>query len=165
MAEEGIRALAAALPQVVERPDDCAARSEAQYGAWLCGMVLGSAGMALHHKLCHTLGGAFDLPHAETHAVILPYATAYNAVAAPAAVLRICRALGVSEDAAGSLFDLARRLHAPASLHALGLPESALARAADLAVESMYWNPRPVEREAVLELLTQAWHGTRPTSR
>jgi alcohol dehydrogenase class IV len=164
MAEEGIRALAGALPQVVAHPDDVQVRSEAQYGAWLCAMVLGSAGMALHHKLCHTLGGAFDLPHAETHAVILPYATAYNAVAAPAAVVRLCRALGVSGDAAGGLFDLARQLHAPASLRVLGLPEDALMHAADLAVESMYWNPRPVERDAVLELLTQAWHGNRPTS-
>jgi alcohol dehydrogenase class IV len=164
MAEEGIRSLAAALPRVVERPDDLEVRSQAQYGAWLCAMVLGSAGMALHHKLCHTLGGAFDLPHAETHAVILPYATAYNAAAVPDAMSRLNRALGVSGNAAGALFDLARRLHAPVSLQALGLPENALARAADLAVESMYWNPRPVERDAAFELLTQAWRGTRPTS-
>jgi alcohol dehydrogenase class IV len=164
MAEEGIRALAAALPQVVEHPQDVAARSDAQYGAWLCGMVLANAGMALHHKLCHTLGGSFDLPHAETHAVILPYATAYNAAAAPDATARLRRALAVTDNVAGALFDLGRRLHAPASLRSLGLPHSALSRAADLAVESPYWNPRPVERGAVLELLTMAWHGTRPSS-
>ena len=71
MAEEGVRALAQALPRIVDRPGDIEARSDALYGAWLCGTVLGSAGMALHHKLCHTLGGAFNLPHAETHTCLL----------------------------------------------------------------------------------------------
>jgi alcohol dehydrogenase class IV len=83
LAEEGIRALAQALPQVKADPADIAARELAQYGAWLCGTVLGNVGMALHHKLCHTLGGSFNLPHAETHAVILPHAIAYNAAAVP----------------------------------------------------------------------------------
>ncbi|MEF9602317.1 iron-containing alcohol dehydrogenase, partial [Paracoccus sp. PXZ] len=72
-----------ALPRVVAAPGDLAARGETLYGAWLCGSVLGQVGMALHHKLCHTLGGSFDLPHAETHAVILPHAIAYNAQAVP----------------------------------------------------------------------------------
>ncbi len=55
---------------------------KALYGAWLGGMALGAVGMALHHKLCHTLGGSFNLPHAETHTVMLPHATAYTAPAA-----------------------------------------------------------------------------------
>ncbi len=102
MAEEGIRALAAALPRIVDDPTDVAARSDAQYGAWLCATVLAGAGMALHHKLCHTLGGSFNLPHAETHAVILPHATHYNSAAAPEAMQRLCRALGVRDNPAGA---------------------------------------------------------------
>jgi alcohol dehydrogenase class IV len=83
MAEEGIAALARSLPVLVDAASDLAARSDALYGAWLCGACLGAVGMALHHKLCHTLGGSFDLPHAETHAVVLPHAVAYNSAAAP----------------------------------------------------------------------------------
>ena len=105
MAEEGIRALGRSLPVVVRDPGDIAARGDALYGAWLGGTVLGAVGMAIHHKLCHTLGGTFDLPHAETHAIVLPHATAYNAAAAPEAMKRICRALGV-DDAPQGLYDL-----------------------------------------------------------
>jgi alcohol dehydrogenase class IV len=162
MAEDGVRALAHALPRIVDIPADVEARSDALYGAWLCGTVLGSAGMALHHKLCHTLGGTFDLPHAETHAVVLPHATAYNAPAAPDAMQRLSRALGVTGHPAAALFDLGVRLGAPASLKALGLPQSALDRAADLAVENPYWNPRPIEREGIRALLDAAWNGDRP---
>ena len=103
MAEEGLRALAASLPTIVRDPSDVAAREGAQYGAWLCGMCLGAVGMALHHKLCHVLGGTFDLPHAETHAIVLPHAAAYNSAAAPEAMTRVARALGVAEAAARSL--------------------------------------------------------------
>jgi len=81
LAEEGIRALYRTLEVISDKPSDVAARREALFGAWLCGTSLGSVGMALHHKLCHTLGGTFDLPHAETHTVLLPYVTAFNAVA------------------------------------------------------------------------------------
>jgi hypothetical protein len=82
MALEGLRAFRDALPRVLDNPADLHARGETLYGAWLCGTVLGTVGMALHHKLCHTLGGSFDLPHAETHSVILPHAIAYNEQAA-----------------------------------------------------------------------------------
>ncbi len=88
MAEEGIAALARALPRITRNRGDREARSGALYGAWLCGVCLGTVGMALHHKLCHALGGSFGLPHAETHAIVLPHATAYNASAAPAAMAR-----------------------------------------------------------------------------
>jgi len=94
IAEEGIRAMAQALPRIHRSPQDIEARSDALYGAWLCGTVLGNVGMALHHKLCHTLGGSFNLPHAEVHAVVLPHAIAYNAPAIPQAIERMARALG-----------------------------------------------------------------------
>ena len=161
MAEEGIRALATALPAIARDPGDRDARSDALYGAWLCGVVLGSVGMALHHKLCHTLGGTFDLPHADTHTVILPHAAAYNAAAAPQAMARVARALGVP-DAPQGLYDLAVRLGAPLALKDIGMPEDGLDRAADLAVADPYWNPRPIERAAVRALLDDAFFGRPP---
>jgi alcohol dehydrogenase class IV len=161
MAEEGIRALGSALPRIIRDPADREARSDALYGAWLCGVVLGSVGMALHHKLCHTLGGTFDLPHAETHTVVLPHAVAYNAPAAPEAMARVAKALGV-KDAPQGLYDLAKGLGAPVALKDIGMPESGLDRAADLAVANPYWNPRPIERGAIRALLDDAFHGRRP---
>jgi alcohol dehydrogenase class IV len=158
MAEEGIRALGAALPRIMRDPGDRGARSDALYGAWLCGVVLGSVGMALHHKLCHTLGGTFDLPHAETHTVILPHAAAYNAAAAPMAMARVARALGVA-DAPLGLHDLVRRLGGPTSLAAIGMPQEGLDRAADLAAANPYWNPRPIARPAIRRLLDDAFFG------
>lgn len=164
MAEEGLRALAGALPVLRQRPRDEIARSDALYGAWLCGAVLGQVAMALHHKLCHVLGGSFNLPHAEVHTVVLPQATAFNADAAPQAMARVARALGCSHAAQG-LFDLARDNGAPVSLRALGMAEADLDRAADLAAAQPYANPRPVgpaQRDALRELLQRAWDGTRP---
>lgn len=161
MAEEGIRAMAASLPAIVQHPRDLEARSQALYAAWLGGVALGSVGMALHHKLCHTLGGSFNLPHAETHTVILPHAVAYNAAAAPEAIRRVARALGTDSAAAG-LYDLAARLNAPLSLAALNMRRQDLDRAADLAVENPYYNPQPVTRAGVRVLLQNAFDGVRP---
>ncbi len=155
MAEEGIRALASALPR------GKAGHDEALYGAWLCGTVLGSASMALHHKLCHVLGGTFDLPHAETHTVILPHATSYNAPGSPDAMARIMRALGTAS-AAGGLHDLSKRLNAPLTLKDLGMPEEGLDKAADIAAANPYPNPTPIGREAIRKLLDDAYHGRRP---
>jgi maleylacetate reductase len=167
MAEEGIRAMARALPAIRRSPADTEARSDAQYGAWLCGSVLGSVGMAVHHKLCHTLGGSFNLPHAEVHTVILPHAMAFNAQAVPEVMQRIERALGVQGQcsAAAGLYDLARFNGAPVSLKEIGMPESELDRAADIAVAQPYWNPRPFgaeQRDDIRQLLQHAFDGVRP---
>lgn len=161
MAEQGVAALGRALPSIVADPGDRAARSQALYGAWLCGVCLGSVGMALHHKLCHVLGGTFDLPHAETHAVILPYAMAYNALAVPDAMARMARAIG-AHDLPTGLFELGRRLGTPPSLAAIGMPWEGLDLAADLIVANPYRNPRPVERGAMRSLLVAAFHGAPP---
>lgn len=161
VAEEGIRAFAQSLPVVVRDPANLEARSQALYGAWLGGMALGAVGMALHHKLCHTLGGTFNLPHAETHTVVLPHAVAYNAPAVPEAMSRVARALG-TESAAQGIYDLAVSLGAPTSLAAIGMKAEDLDRAADLAVENPYFNPRPVTRDAIRRLLQDAFEGRRP---
>ena len=162
MAEEGVRALGSALPRIARDPGDREARSDALYGAWLCGVVLGSVGMALHHKLCHTLGGTFNLPHAETHTVVLPHAAAYNAGAAPQAMARVARALGV-KDAPQGLYDLAASLGAPVALKAIGMPQDGLDRAADLAVANPYWNPAPLEASRLRRLLEDAYEGRAPS--
>ena len=163
MAEEGIRAMAQGLPRIVKNPEDSEARSDVLYGAWLAGTVLGSVGMALHHKLCHTLGGSFNLPHAQVHTVILPYATAYNSDAAPEAMEAIKRALD-AKDAAGGLFDLNKSLDAPVSLEAIGMQESDLEQAAEIASSNPYFNPRKVTREGIVDLLRCAYEGRRPES-
>lgn len=163
MAEEGIRALAHALPVIAAKPDDRTARSEALYGAWLCGVCLGTVGMALHHKLCHTLGGTFDLPHAETHTIVLPHVLAYNALAVPEAMAWISRAIGAA-DAAQGLYDLAKRLGTKLALRDIGMPEAGIDEAADLAVTNAYWNPRPLERNAIRDLIARAWAGKPPVA-
>lgn len=162
LAEEGIRALAQSLPMIAVDPTDIAARSDALYGAWLCGAVLGNVGMSLHHKLCHTLGGSYNLPHAQTHTIVLPHALAYNAAAAPNAMRRIARALDTGNAALG-MYELAHRLGAPTALKEIGLRESDLDRCADIASQNAYWNPRPVERHAIRALLDDAYNGRAPT--
>jgi maleylacetate reductase len=165
MAEEGARALAAAIPRVVADGSDVEARGEAQYGAWLCGAVLAATTMSLHHKLCHTLGGTLDLPHAPTHTVVLPHALAYNQPAAPEAVAAVSRALGGADDPARELWELAGRLGAPRSLAELGMKEVDIPRIAELAVANPYANPRPVTRDGVEALLRTAWAGDPPAAR
>jgi len=161
MAEEGIARLSKSLPKISLDPLDLDARTDALRGAWLCGQCLASVGMALHHKLCHTLGGSFDLPHAETHTAVLPHATAYNASADAAAMRQIADALGV-ESAPTGLYELGKKVNATMALRDLGLQESDIERAADLAVQNPYWNPRPIERAAILDLLRRAWAGSAP---
>lgn len=160
MAAEGIRALTRALPAITRDPGDRAARHDALYGAWLCGICLGAVGMALHHKLCHTLGGSFDLPHAETHTLILPHALAYNAPAVPEAMMRLRAVLG--DDPAQALYDLGHAVGAPMSLAALGMPEDGIGRAVDLALENPYWNPRPLDRDGLTTLISRAHAGLAP---
>ena len=161
LAEQAIGILAQALRRITQNPQDREARADALYGAWACGTCLGSVGMALHHKLCHVLGGSFGLPHAETHTVVLPHAVAFNASAAPEAMARVAHALGATEAAQG-LFELAGDLGAPRSLGEIGMPEGGLDDAADLAVASPYGNPRPIEREVIRALLQDAYDGRPP---
>jgi len=165
LAEEGIRALSKGLPAVVKEPSNMETRSLALYGAWLGGTVLGAVGMALHHKLCHILGGAFNLPHSETHTVLLPHVTAYNALAAAQPMERVARAVsgkGGAKSAALALYDLEASMGAPLSLKSLGLKQEGLDQAADLAVRSASYNPRPLTKEGIQTLLEDAFEGRPP---
>jgi len=160
MAEEGIRALAVSLPKIKTKPQDLDARTDALYGAWLAGVALGAAGMALHHKLCHVLGG-FGLPHAETHSIVLPHAMRYNRDAAPEAMRRIEKSLE-KKDAPGAVWDLEAGLGIPMRLSDIGMKEADIERAARIATEAPYPNPRKVEYAPVLALLRDAYAGRRP---
>jgi maleylacetate reductase len=160
MAEEGIRALAPALPKIVFNGKDLDARAQALYGSWLAGTTIAATSVALHHKLCHVLGG-FGLPHAETHSIVLPHAVRYNYEAAREAMERIERALG-GGDAPQALYDLERKLGIPLRLADIGMKESDLERAARIAAEAPYPNPRKVEYGPVLTLLKNAYSGARP---
>ncbi|AYG62536.1 maleylacetate reductase [Rhizobium jaguaris] len=161
MAEEGITAIARALPRIHSNLGDEDARADALYGAWLCGVCLGSVGMALHHKLCHTLGGMFNLPHAQMHTAVLPHAIAYNADATPAAMARLGRALGAADPAAG-IFDLAKGLGATMSLKDLGMSDGSVDAAVEQAMSNAYWNPRELEKRGLTDLLERAFRGDAP---
>lgn len=161
VAEQGVRHLSRSLPTIAETPTDLPARTDALYGAWLCAMCLGTSGVALHHKLCHVLGGSFDLPHAETHTIILPHAVAYNQPAIPEAIDALRRALNTDEPA-NALFELAGKLRAPRGLSEVGMLEADLPKAADILLENPFWNPRSLDREEIERLLMNAYDGRRP---
>jgi maleylacetate reductase len=158
-AEEGIRALTAGLPAVVADGSDLAARSDLLYGAYLAGSAFAVAGAGLHHRICHALGGAYDLPHAQTHAIVLPYVLAFNAPGAPGAVRRIARALG-SDEPASALRALADRLGIPCGLKEIGLHADQLDEAAALIEPAVpAENPVPADAAALRALLSAAWDG------
>lgn len=158
MAEEGVRSLVSALPAIVDDPTGIDVRSDALYGAWLCGATLGATTMSLHHKLCHVLGGTFDLPHAETHTVVLPHVLSYNAESAPDAMAALTRATGMADPASG-LQALSIELGAPRTLRELGLGDDAIDRVVELVTSQPYANPRPVTPEGVRAVLTAALNG------
>lgn len=161
MALDAIGAVTRALPRVVADSRDLDARADLLQAAWLAGACLAGVGMGLHHKLCHTLGGSFALPHAPTHTVVLPYAMAYNAPAVPEVMARIADAMGVP-DAPGGLHDLVGALGGPTSLAELGFTREDIGRAAALATATPYPNPRPVTAEGITGLLDDAVAGRRP---
>ncbi|PXY18876.1 maleylacetate reductase [Prauserella muralis] len=164
MAAESARALAGALPRVAADPRDLEARSDALYGAWLAGSVLGATTMSLHHKLCHVLGGAFDLPHAETHTAILPHVLAFNLPAAARARTALESAFGAA-DPGGHLFHLAEDLGAEMSLAALGMPEDGVDTVVAQALATPYANPRPVTETDLRAMVGNALTGEAPAPR
>jgi maleylacetate reductase len=158
---EGTRALTRGLPVAVSRPDDLDGRTDALYGAHLGGASLAVAGVAIHHQLCHVLGGSFGLPHADLNAVVLPHAARFVSDAVPAELAQVAKALG-AEEAATGLYDFARRLGTPASLAELGMAAGDLERAAELAVTAVARAPRPASVEDLRALLRDAFEGRRP---
>ena len=165
LATEGIRTLAAGLPTIVDTPGDIGAREQVLYGAYLSAVAFASAGAGIHHKICHVLGGAYHLPHAKTHAVVLPHVLAFNAASAPSAAARVAGALG-GTDAVEALDRLYTRLGAPTALKDLGMAEENLDEATDLVLAAVPpSNPRPVTRGDLRALLQSAFAGSTPRAR
>jgi maleylacetate reductase len=163
MALEGIRAIGRSLPAAVADGSDLDARTDLLYGAWLAGVALGATGTALHHKVCHALGGTYDLVHGDVNAVMLPHAVAYNTPGVPEQMGRVASALGASDgDAARVLYELAVAIGAPTSLEAVGMPHDGLDEAAERTVADTSVNPVPVTVDGVRAMLERAWHGTPP---
>lgn len=161
---EGTRALIPGLRGIAKNPEDLDSREETLFGAYLAAVAFSSAGSGMHHKICHTLGGAYNLPHAEMHAVVLPYVAAYNMPSSPDSERRVAEALGLSPQdtgqAASGLFQLRADLGAPPSLAAIGFKESDITEAAALSLQSIPdSNPRPVTEESLAKLLRAAWAG------
>jgi maleylacetate reductase len=148
-AVEGARVLAAGLATVRKENSDIDARSNLLYGACLAGSALATAGTGLHHKICHVLGGTYGLPHAQTHAAVLPHVTALNSAAIPRAMLG-------TDDVAQRLYDLFQ----PGGLKDLGLTEDQADEIADTM--PLPDNPVPLDRDILRTILHHAWEGRRP---
>jgi maleylacetate reductase len=161
MCRDAMLAFQRALPVLKVDPLNAQARSDALYAAWCCSTALGQVSMALHHKLAHVLGGSFNMPHAETHAVLLPHTTAFNAASVPDLLAPISEVFGAP--AGAGLWDFAASIGAPLRLADLGLTEPDLDRAAEIALKNAYWNPRPFDRGDIRNLLQAAYEGRRPT--
>lgn len=164
LAAEGIRALSSGLPLITKNQTDEKGREEALYGAYLSAVSFASAGSGMHHKICHVLGGTYNLPHAQTHATVLPYVLAFNAPYAPDANARIAAAFGASSGLEG-LNSLRAALDAPKALKDYGFEEANIAEAVSIALPLIpESNPRKATVENLTELLHAAWAGTTPTS-
>ena len=158
-AMEGLRAVADGLRRIVREPDDVDGRDATLYGCYLSGVAFASAGSGLHHKICHVLGGAYDLPHAQTHATVLPYVLELNAPGAPDVAHRIAASLGSTTPVAG-LNALRKELDAPRALADHGMRRQDIPEAARLILPYVPAdNPVLVRVEELTDLLTRAWSG------
>ncbi|GHB59300.1 hypothetical protein GCM10010306_061020 [Streptomyces umbrinus] len=152
MGTEGLRAVFPGLRALHADPDDIGAREQTLYGAYLAAVALASAGSGMHHKICHALGGTYNMPHAETHSVVISYVTAFNAPYAADAAERVAAAAGIHA--------LRREVRAPMSLKELGFKEEAVSEAAGIILPAIPpSDPRPVTRAALDALLRTAWAG------
>ncbi|HEX4408435.1 MAG TPA: maleylacetate reductase [Xanthobacteraceae bacterium] len=161
MAEEAVRLLGASLPRIVANPRDVEARSDALYGAWLAANFRAKIG--LEHAIAQRIRQWFGLEHAQTHAISTPYAVGFNADAAPAAMTRIKRALG-ADDAGRGLYDLNVRLGLPTGFKQLGMREEDLGKAIEVidAETGKIKHPKPVSKDALADVVTQAFNGASP---
>lgn len=162
LASEGLRALSEGLPKVVDYPNDIQGRDQMLYGAYLAAVSFASAGSGLHHKMCHVLGGTYNLPHAQTHAIVLPYVLAFNAASAPTAEKRISTAFQ-STTALEGLEGLRTQLGAPTALQDYGMKMEDIPEAVELICAAAPTdNPRAVTASNLTELLTAALLGQDP---
>lgn len=164
MAIESIKALQSSLPVIVEDLTNISARQKASYGAWLAGVCLGSVGMAIHHKICHALGGTFNLPHAQAHAITLAYSVHYNRNADIEAMDRLVEVFGVNsrEEVGLVIYRLNQSLGIDLALKDIGLPKEGPSKVARIVCDSPYYNPREYNYDELEKLLTKAYLGLPP---
>ena len=154
LASKALRLFSAHLPRAVTHGDDRDARGQCLIAAWLAGTVL-TAGTGLHHKLAHVLGG-LGLPHAETHAVILPHVTRFNLAEAPEAHERLASLLS-TDDPAAALASLLQRFPIPQRLRDVGFERGKIIDVAQQVATLGITHPRPATAEAIEMLLTEAY--------
>ena len=159
MAEEAVRLLGSSLPRLVQNPRDLPARTEVLYGAWLAGNFRAKVG--LEHAIAQRVRQWFNLEHAQCHAIATPYAIGFNAAAAPEAMARIKRALGVG-DAARGLYDLNVRLGLPTGLKDIGMRETDIGKAVEVLSVVKITHPKPVTKADFVNVITQAYTGAPP---
>lgn len=161
LAVDAVRALSSSLPVIMKDPSNMEARARALYGASLAGGALGTGSTSLHHKICHTLGGTFNMPHAESHAIILAHTVAYNAAATPEGTMRLAEAMK-ADNAANAIYELLKVIGGPTSLKDIGFKEADIDRAAEITLENAFHNAEPVTTERLQKLLNNAFHGKPP---
>lgn len=162
MAIEAVRSLSKSLPELMvdDAANERVDQESALYGAWLCGMCLGNVSMSIHHKLCHVLGGSFNLPHGETHTAVLPHSLSYVAPQIGPVMAKVAEALPGSEgDALRGLNLLLSKLPVKLALKDYGFRQEDIDKAADIAMSQPYWSPRPLERDAIREVIRRIWAG------
>lgn len=165
-AEAGVYALAHSLPGIAAKPDNLEARSQAMYGAWLAGWALGTTTMGIHHKICHTLGGTYNTPHAQTHSAVLSYAIDFNREATPEAMSKVSGALAragfTDVNPAAAMWELATTIGAPTRVSDFGFSVDNITEATEIIVAAQPQNPRAIDTNGVRELLTAACVGEKP---
>jgi maleylacetate reductase len=162
VALDGARRLKRYLPAAYAS-DDPAVRGHVLIAAGQAGLALGTVGTSLHHALCHLLGGMFDTPHAETHAIMLPYVVSYLKPAVPEAARRLAQALDTTEDdLAVSIWSLAQSVGTPAGLRSIGIREEQVTAITRAALERNLPSPRPLEYDPLHAALHAAWTGQPP---
>ncbi|AEQ50386.1 maleylacetate reductase [Pelagibacterium halotolerans] len=161
MAYEAVGVMMRALPKLYAEPANAEARAEALYAAWLCGTCLGATTMGLHHKICHVLGGTFDLPHAPTHCIMLPHVLAYNKNAAPGAYADLALAMG-TERPELAIYDMVLTQNGPVALSALGMTEHGIGEVITQLRASPYANPAPLDETRLRTMLANALAGRAP---
>jgi maleylacetate reductase len=147
VAEEGIRRILRSLPACIADGHDVEAREELLRGAYLGGFSIANATMALHHGLCHVLGGHTGIAHGVVNAIMLPHVMRFNAEFAPDALTPVVAAALVAS------LPLPQRLR-DAGVAAEVLPLIVQEAAASATVTA---NPKPVSEADIIAILDSAW--------
>lgn len=155
IASHGLRLFTRALTVLPREPDSLQVRGDLLDAAWLCGHVLGQTQMGLHHQLCHVLGGRFDLPHAELHALLLPHVLGLTLERKHELRQQMGDAMGV-KDPVGWLKERAAAAGLPGSLQAWNVPLEEADRLMEMVLATPYPHPVAVDRPALTGLLHAA---------